>query len=56
VATAAFIAIPQIPGVFVLDDFPIQTYPACPHDAPHEFLTIQYGVDPDVPHPTAKIA
>jgi len=41
-------AIPQIPGVFVLDDLAIQTYPLFPHDAPHEFLTIQYGYEPYV--------
>jgi len=41
-------AIPQIPGVLVLDDLAIQTYPLFPHDAPHEFLTIQYGCDPCV--------
>jgi len=49
-------AIPQTPGVLVLDDLAIQTYPANPHDVPHEFLTNQYGCDPDVLYPTAKIA
>jgi len=41
-------AIPQIPGVFVLDVLAIQTNPFSPHDAPHEFLTIQYGYEPYV--------
>jgi len=47
-------AIPQIPGVLVLDDLAIQTNPFNPHDAPQEFLTIQYGCDPAVLYPTAK--
>jgi len=33
------ILIPQTPAPFGV--IPIQTYPSCPHDAPHEFLTIQ---------------
>jgi len=31
--------------VFVDDDLPIQTNPWFPHEAPHEFLTCQYGTD-----------
>jgi len=48
------IAIPQIPGVLVLDDLAIHKYPFCPHEAPHEFLTSQYGIFPSVLYPTAK--
>jgi len=44
------VAIPH--WLFALRD--IQIYPACPQEVPHEFLTIQYGVDPEVPHPIAK--
>jgi len=40
--------------VLVLDDLAIHKYPACPHEAPHEFLTIQYGWFPDWLYPTAK--
>jgi len=52
------IAIPQIPGVLVEVDLPIQTNPWFPQDAPHEFLTCQYGTAfPEtvaVLYPTAK--
>jgi len=43
VGNDGIIAIPQIPGVLVDDDLPIQTKPWLPHEAPHEFLTSQYG-------------
>jgi len=56
VGTAAFMAIPQTPLVFVLDDLAMYKYPCNPHDVPQEFLTIQYGCFPCVLYPTAKIA
>jgi len=44
--------------VFVDDDLPIHTKPWLPHDAPHEFLTNQYGTAFEatvaVLYPTAK--
>jgi len=37
--------IPQTPTPEA--DIPMLIYPWLPHVVPHEFLTIQYGVEPD---------
>lgn len=44
---------PQVPASFPV--FSSLIYPLSPHEAPHEFFTIQYSV-PSLPNPTKRTA